>query len=70
MFLLYKMFEINPMTLCILFDFFLMQFKHLITLIYKNQNNIYIVSKLFLNIFITLKNISFYLLAYNNPLQL
>jgi hypothetical protein len=30
-------------------------FRHLITLIYKTQSDIYMVSKLFLNIFINLK---------------
>jgi len=48
MFLLYKKFDFNCMTLC----FFLlllkkMYFKHLITLVYKTQNDIYIVSKFF-----------------------
>jgi hypothetical protein len=49
MFLLYKIFEINYMILYIPFDSFKnkMQFRHLIILIYKTQNDIYIVSKLF-----------------------
>jgi len=67
MFLLYNFFEINYMILYIPFDSFKnkMQFRHLIILIYKTQNDIYIVSKLFKNILL-LKKTPFYLLAYNN----
>jgi hypothetical protein len=51
--LLYKKFEINCMILCCLFDYLKKKyFKHLIPLVYKIQNDIYIVSKLFLNIFL------------------
>jgi len=53
MFLLHKKIEINCSTLCIPFDSLKKKyFKHLIPLVYKSQNDIYIVSKLFLNIFI------------------
>jgi hypothetical protein len=49
MFLLYTKFEINCMSLCIHFDSFKkINFKHLITLIYETQNDIYIICKLFL----------------------
>jgi hypothetical protein len=42
------------MILCLPFDYFVlkMYFKHLIPLVYKIQNDIKIISKLFLNIFI------------------
>ncbi len=48
--------EINFIILCIHFDSFKknVQFKHLITLVYKTQNDIYILSKLFLNLFTNL----------------
>jgi hypothetical protein len=40
--------RINCMTLCIAFDSFKkMHFRHLITLVYRTQNEIYILSKLF-----------------------
>ncbi len=55
MFLLYKKFEINYMTLCIPFGSLKMYFKHLIPLVYKTPNDIYILSKLFQNIFINFK---------------
>jgi hypothetical protein len=56
MFSLYKKFEINCMILCLPFDyFFKMYFRHLIPLVYRTQNDINIVSRLFLNIFINLK---------------
>jgi hypothetical protein len=48
MFLLYKFFDINCMTYAFLLILFKkLQFKHLITLVYKTQNDIYIVSKSF-----------------------
>jgi hypothetical protein len=55
MFFLYKKFEINCMTLCIPFDSLKKRyFRHLILLICKTQKDIYIVSKLILNVSINL----------------
>jgi hypothetical protein len=52
MFLLYKNFEIDCMILCLPFDYFKkMYFKNLIPLVYRIQNDINIVSKLFLKYF-------------------
>jgi len=47
-----------------------MYIKHLIPLVYKTQNDINIVSKLFKNNFINLKRYHLIFLAYNNSLQL
>jgi len=57
MFLLYKKFEINCMIVCLPFGYFFkkMYFRHLIPLVYKTQEDINIIYKLFLNIFINLK---------------
>jgi len=53
MFLLYNFFEINYMIYALLLIPFLkMYFRHLITLYYKTQNDIYIFSKFKKNIFI------------------
>jgi hypothetical protein len=50
-FLLYKRFEIYCMILCFPFYYFFKNvLRHLIPLIYKTQNDIYIISKLFLKI--------------------
>jgi len=54
MLLLYGKIEINYIILCLPFDYFFFNFKHLIPLVYKIQNDINIVSKLSLNIFINL----------------
>jgi hypothetical protein len=48
MFLFYTKFEINCMSLCMHFDsLFKKNFKHLIILVYRTQNDTYIISKLF-----------------------
>jgi hypothetical protein len=48
MLLLYKKFEINCMILCLPFDFLKnMCFGQLVPLVYKTQNDIYIIFKLY-----------------------
>jgi hypothetical protein len=55
MFLLYKNIEINCMALYIPFDSLKKNvIKHLIKLVYRTKNDIYIIFKLFENIFIIL----------------
>jgi hypothetical protein len=56
MFLLYKKIEISCMILCFPFDYLKnIYIEHLISLVYRTQKDINIVSKLFLNIFINLR---------------